>query len=110
MSDERFHHQIRLSAKELEDAEMAVHRADAMLKKTVAEMKLRAKAAGVKTQGECETYADQSEEVFRARLDLGVAEARRAAARVELKAREADLEEEKMRQYSLMREMRRYGA
>lgn len=110
VTEEKFQHQIRLSARELQEAELAVHRADAELKKTLAQMKLRAAAEGVKTVADRETYADQSDEVFTARITLGQAEARRAAMRVELKAREADFDQWKAQLYMANREARRYGA
>lgn len=109
MSEERFQHQIRLSASDLEQAERAVHRAEADLKKTIAMTKLQAAANGIKTAASQEIYADSTDAVYEARLTLGMAEAKRQAARVELKAREADFEQWKVEQYQLNREARRYG-
>ncbi len=110
MDLETFEHAIRQSRDEVYEAEVIFGEAEAKLAQLIAKKKTEALANGLKSAAAAEIYADASDDVFNARLAVATAKAALSAAKIELKAREADAEQWKAKLYAQMREQRRYGA
>lgn len=108
--EESYHQAIRDISLELEKSEYRLAQAEAELKKLIAIKKIEAAAQGVKTAAAQDTWADSLDEVFQARLAVGVASGQRSAARARLKAAEVEFEQWKANLYLNNREARRYGA
>ena len=69
---ESWQHQITNLGPEIAKAEEDLAKAEAIVKKLKAQKELEATARGVKTVSAQQTYADSSEELYQARLKVGV--------------------------------------
>ena len=113
MSDEiqeNWQHEIRNLVPLIEQAMYQVHEKDAEVKKLQATLKLEAMDKGIKTNSGQETYAEASDELYRARLKVGVAKGTLEAIRVQLKSLEIGYEVWRTRVVSQRKEQARYGA
>lgn len=109
-TEEKFHQAIRDISVELDRAEYRVAEAEAELRRLIAVKKIEAAANGVKTAAAQDTWADSLDEVFQARLAVGVANGQKSATRARLRAAEVEFEQWKAMLYLNNREARRYGA
>ena len=102
MSDEiqeNWQHEIRNLVPLIEQAMYQVHEKDAEVKKLLATLKLEAMDKGIKTNSGQDTYAEASDELYRARLKVGVAKGTLEAIRVQLKSLEIGYEVLRTRGY-----------
>jgi len=83
---------------------------EAEVKKLNAQLKLIALGNGIKTSSAQETHAESSEELYEARLKVGVAKGGLSSLRVKLKALEIGFEEWRTKMVNEREERRRYGA
>ena len=107
---ENWMHQIRSLAPTMEKIEYEVYKCEAEVKKLQAQLKLKALAEGIKTTSAQETYAEASNELYEARLRVGVAKGTLSALKVNLKGLEIGFEEWRTKQVSARKEQARYGA
>ena len=107
---ENWMHQIRSLAPTMEQTEYEVHKCEAKVKKLQAQLKLKALAEGIKTTSAQETYAEASDDLYEARLRVGVAKGTLSALKVNLKGLEVGFEEWRTKQVSARKERERYGA
>ena len=113
MSDEiqeNWQHEIRNLVPLIEQAMYQVHEKDAEVKKLLATLKLEAMDKGIKPNSGQDTYAEASDELYRARLKVGVAKGTLEAIRVQLKSLEIGYEVWRTREVSQRKEQARYGA
>ena len=73
-------------------------------------MKLKALAEGIKTTSAQETYAEASNELYEARLRVGVSKGALSALKISLKSLEIGFEEWRTKMVNAREERRRYGA
>tara|TARA_R100000426_G_C4820396_1_gene110208 strand:- start:861 stop:1196 length:336 start_codon:yes stop_codon:yes gene_type:complete len=107
---ESWMHKIRSLAPTIESTEYEVYKCEAEVKKLQAQLKLQALGEGIKTTSAQETYAEASEELYKARLRVGVAKGALSALKVNLKGFEVGFEEWRTKQVSARKERDRYGA
>ena len=107
---ENWMHQIRSLAPTMEKTEYEVYKCEAEVKKLQAQLKLKALGEGIKTTSAQETYAEASNELYEARLRVGVAKGTLSALKVNLKGLEIGVEEWRTKQVSARKERDRYGA
>lgn len=100
---------IREYAPKIQKAEYDVHRTEADVKKISAQLKMKAMAEGIKTTSGQETWAENEEELYLARLEVGLAKGHLQALKVELKALEVGFEEWRTQMVNEREEMKRYG-
>jgi len=110
MDEEDFAAAIRGAGKAVEIAEWDLAKADAIERRTVAVVMMKAEAGGAKTNAAQLRAADESMETYGARLDRGVAKGKLAAARAELMAAEIQFKTWQTKQASVRMEKRAYGA
>ena len=113
MSDEvneSWFDRIRNLADALETAVRNTHEAKAELKKTIAQTKLRALAEGHKTAVSQEIYADNTDVVFQARLNVGVAESLVDSTKVKIDALKVGFQEWQTKTVNAREERKRYNA
>jgi hypothetical protein len=91
--EESYAHRIRSMAGTFEKVEHELVKCDADVKKLHAQLKVKALSEGIKTSSAQDTYAEASEELYQARLKVGVAKGALSALRVKLKALEIGFEE-----------------
>jgi|TARA_R100001443_G_scaffold42714_1_gene55973 hypothetical protein len=108
--NERWFDQIRGLATVLEKAVRDSHEAKAQLKKIIAQTKLKALAEGHKTAVSQEIYADNTIEVFEARLNVGVAESLVDSTKVNIDAYKIGFQEWQTRTVNAREERKRYNA
>ena len=108
--EESWMQKIREIAPVIEKTEYEVFRCDAEVKKLHAQLKVKALGEGIKTSSAQDTYAESSEELYQARLKVGVAKGALSALRVKLKALEIGFEEWRTKMVNEREERRRYGA
>ena len=108
--NERWMDRFRRLAKDIQAAEYTLIKREAQVKKLQAQHKVSALGSGIKTSSAQETYAESQEDLYLARLEIGVAKGALSAARVELKALEVGFEEWRTRSANKREEMKRYGA
>jgi|TARA_R110000824_G_scaffold101566_2_gene241210 chromosome segregation ATPase len=108
--EESYAHRIRSLAPTIEKVEHELVKCDAEVKKLHAQLKLRALGDGIKTSSAQETHAEASEELYQARLKIGVAKGALSALRINLKALEIGFEEWRTKMVNEREERRRYGA
>ena len=109
-SQERWMQEIRGFAPKLERAERSLARQEALLKKLLAQRKLQAVSVGCKTVASQEIFADNDDDVFKARLRVGVAKGRLVQLKVELDAIKLGFEEWRTHMVNRREEVKRYGA
>lgn len=107
--EETWMHQIRTLAPVMEKTEYQVFKCDAQVKKLLATLKLKALANGNKTHSAQETWAESQEELYEARLRVGVAKGALSALKVNLKALEIGFEEWRTKAVNERAERKRYG-
>tara|TARA_R110002020_G_scaffold216326_4_gene423821 strand:+ start:2016 stop:2357 length:342 start_codon:yes stop_codon:yes gene_type:complete len=108
--EETWMHQMRKLAPLIEKTEYEVVKCDAEVKKLLATLKLKALSTGVKTTSGQETLAESHDELYEARLRVGVAKGALAALKVNLKALEVGFEEWRSKMVNKREERKRYGA
>tara|TARA_R100001126_G_scaffold99752_1_gene76009 strand:- start:423 stop:773 length:351 start_codon:yes stop_codon:yes gene_type:complete len=107
---ESWEHRIRSMAPKIKEAEESLAKADASVKKLLAELKIKAFAAGAKTSSAQETQAESSDELFKKRLSVGTAKGEISSLKVELKSLEVGFEEWRTKMVNAREERKRYGA
>lgn len=110
MNDERYAEELRSISKRLHNAVSAEARIEADLKRTIAQVMLAAEASGVKAHNAQTRAADLDDDVYRLRLDLGVARGSVQALRLEAKRVEIAFETYRTRMATERAERRAYGA
>lgn len=110
MNEENFAQAIREVAEMLRDAEYAVAKTEADVKRIIAKAMVEAEMNGNKTAAAQARYADESDAVFKARLEHGVAKGQLAYAKAELKAREVAFEHWRTKAATLRMERKAYNA
>jgi len=108
--EESYAHRIRSIAPVIEKVEHELIKCEAEVKKLNAQLKLIALGNGIKTSSAQETHAESSEELYEARLKVGVAKGGLSSLRVKLKALEIGFEEWRTKMVNEREERRRYGA
>lgn len=106
---ERFAENIRRCGGRIRKAQEELSRAEAELKRTIARVKVEGAALGIKANNAQEDYADRSDDVFNARLHVGVCRGELDAAMTERRACEVDFELWRTKQANDRAEGRRYG-
>mgnify|MGYP003108958914 FL=1 len=101
---------IRNLAPVIEKAEIEVFKAEADVKKILAMLKTKAMGLGHKTTSAQETYAENQDEIYQARLSVGVAKGFLSSAKIQLKALEVGFEEWRTKMVNAREERKRYGA
>lgn len=107
--EESWMHRIRSLAPVIEKTEYEVFRCEAEVKKLLATLKLKALGRGVKTTSAQDTWAESQEELYQARLEIGVAKGALSALKVNLRALDVGFEEWRTKMVSEREERRRYG-
>jgi hypothetical protein len=108
--EESWQERIRQLAPLIEKTEYEVFKCEAEVKKLQATLKLKALGDGVKTNSAQETWAESKEELYEARLRVGVAKGALSALKVSLKSLEIGFEEWRTKMVNAREERRRYGA
>jgi hypothetical protein len=109
MTEENFAQAIREVAVMLRDAEYRVARTEADVKRVVAKAMVEGEMNGHKSAVAQSRYADESDVVFNARLEHGVAKGELAFAKAELKAREIAFEHWRTKAATLRMERKAYN-
>ena len=107
---EKWIDRIRAMAPRLENAEKEVFVADADLKRKLAKKKLEATSEGCRTVSAQEVYAEDSDDVYQARLHIATTKGILMGLKVELKALEVGFEEWRTKMVNSREERKRYGA
>lgn len=107
---EKWIDRIRAMAPKLAEAERKVFMADADLKRTLARKKLEATAEGCRTVSAQEVYAEDSKEVYIARMEIATTKGILMGLKVELKSLEVGFEEWRTKMVNSREERKRYGA
>lgn len=106
---EGFAEQVRACGRNIQKAQVALAKAEATLKRTIALKKAECMGYGVKANNAQEDYADKSDEVFDARLAVGVARGALDAAITERRAAEIEFELWRTKRADDRAERGRYG-
>ncbi len=107
---ENWMQEIRSLAPVIEKAEYELFKTEADVKKIFALLKTKAMSEGHKTNTAQETYAENQEELYQARLKVGVAKGFLSSCKVQLKALEIGFEEWRTKMVNAREERKRYGA
>jgi hypothetical protein len=110
LQDEKWMHAISQFAGLLEQAEYEVFEAEAIIKKTKARLMLEATAKGYKTAASQDVFAENSDSLYQARLDLGVKKGKLTATKVRLDAVKIGFDEWRTKMVNSREEQKRYGA
>tara|TARA_R100000951_G_scaffold57914_2_gene48647 strand:+ start:2111 stop:2452 length:342 start_codon:yes stop_codon:yes gene_type:complete len=113
MSDdivESWQDKIRSMSPSISAGEYELIKCDADIKRLQARLELQAAASGHKTINAQKNQADNSDELYQARLRLGVAKGALAGLKIELKALETGFEEWRTKMVNMREEKKRYGA
>lgn len=110
MDEEKYAQSIRDVARILKDAEIGVATTEADLKRVTAKVMVTAELEGNKTTAAQTRCADESDEVYAARVSHGIAKGELAWAKAEFKAREIAFETWRTKMASLRLERKAYGA
>ena len=110
LQDEKWMHSIRQFAGLVEKAEYEVFEAEAIIKKTKARLMLEATGQGYKSAASQEVFAENSDTLYQARLDLGVTKGSLSAIKVRLDAVKVGFEEWRTKMVNQREEQKRYGA
>jgi|TARA_R100001530_G_scaffold136356_2_gene116670 hypothetical protein len=108
--EESWMQRIRDIAPVIEKTEYEVFRCDAEVKKLHATLKMQALADGMKTSSAQETWAESQQELYLARLRVGVAKGTLSALKITLKSLEIGFEEWRTKMVNAREERKRYGA
>jgi len=108
--EESWMQRIRDIAPVIEKTEYEVFRCDAEVKKLHATLKMQALADGMKTSSAQETWAESQQELYLARLKVGVAKGTLSALKITLKSLEIGFEEWRTKMVNAREERKRYGA
>ena len=103
-------HKIRNLAPVIEKAEYELHKTKADEKRIMAKLKATALSQGHKTVASQESYAENQDELYQARLKVGVAKGFLSSCKVQLKALEIGFEEWRTKMVNAREERKRYGA
>lgn len=105
---ESWQDKIRELAPKIANAEYKLLKAQADIKKLQAKLELIATSRGVKTISAQKTYADNSDELYEARLKEGVAKGSLSALKIELKSLDVGFEEWRTKMVNAREERKRY--
>ncbi len=105
---ETWQDKIRELAPKISNAEYNLLKAQADIKKLQAKLELIATSQGVKTISAQKTYADNSDELYEARLKEGVAKGSLSALKIELKSLDVGFEEWRTKMVNAREERKRY--
>ena len=105
---ESWQDKIRELAPKISNAEYNLLKAQADIKKLQAKLELIATSQGVKTISAQKTYADNSDELYEARLKEGVAKGSLSALKIELKTLDVGFEEWRTKMVNAREERKRY--
>jgi gluconate kinase len=106
---EQWMHRIRSLAPQLQQAENDVFVAEANLKRLLAQLKLKATAEGCRTVAAQEVYAENSQDVYDARIEIGRCKGLLMGLKVQLKSLEVGFEEWRTKMVNYREEKKRYG-
>ena len=101
---------IRAMAPKLAKAESDVFVADADLKRLLAQKKLKATSEGCRTVSAQDVYAENTQEVYSARLEIAKTKGVLMGLKVQLKSLEVGFEEWRTQMVNSREERKRYGA
>jgi len=107
---ESWMHQIRSLAEPIQQAEYEVFEAEANVKKTIARLKLEATHKGKTTVSAQEVYAENTEQLHAARLNVGLKRGQLSGLKVKLDAIKIGFEEWRTKMVNHREEKKRYGA
>ena len=107
---EDFAEHVRACGRAIRDAQIGLAKAEASCKRIIAMKKTEAMGVGVKANNAQEDYADRSDEVYKARLAVGVARGTLDAAQSEKRAAEIEFELWRTKRADERAERQRYGA
>lgn len=107
---EQWMHKIRKLAPKLQDAEFQVFVAEAEMKKLNAKLRLIATSKGCKTVSAQEVFAENTNEMYEARINLGKNKGALMGLKVQLKALEVGFDEWRTKMVNSREEQKRYGA
>ena len=110
IEQEQFANNIREAGEAVREAEEKACEMEAEEKKQFALLQVRAMGEGYKTVASQTTYADSSEEMYRARLNRGTAKAAIAAAKANLLAAEVEFKVWQTQMATMRQEKRVYGS
>lgn len=112
MSDEqveRWMDKIRSLAEPIRNAEYQIHKTDALIKKTLAQSKLKAFGEGHKTIASQEVYAENNPDLYKLRLELAVSKSNLSSLKVKLESYKIGFEEWRTEMVNAREEARRYN-
>jgi hypothetical protein len=109
-AEESWMQQIRNIAPIIEKTEYEVFKCEAEVKKLHATLKMQALGSGMKTSSAQETWAESQQELYLARLKVGVSKGALSALKINLKALEIGFEEWRTKMVNAREERKRYGA
>ena len=101
---------IRELSTVIEKAEYELVASEADVKKINATLKMTALSEGFKTNSAQETYAENQDELYNARLKVGVAKGFLSSVKLQIRALEIGFEEWRTKMANLRMERSRYGA
>jgi hypothetical protein len=107
---ETWQDKIRRIASDIQNAEFAVFKAEADMKKLQASLELQAMATGAKTISAQKTLAENDSKLYDARLKHGMAKGNLSGLKIELKSLEIGFEEWRTKNANIRSERSRYGA
>ena len=107
---ESWQNKIRSLAPKLSTAEEELFKSEADVKRLQAKLELIAAAKGAKTISAQKTYADNTDELYLARLTVGVCKGQVSAIKIELKSLDVGFEEWRTKMANAREERKRYGA
>ena len=99
---------IRGLAPVLEKAEIEVHNEKANLQRLMARLKTEAIAHGNKSVASQETYAENKEVIYQARLNVGIAQGHLMSVKVQIDALKIGFEEWRTKKINEREERKRY--
>jgi|TARA_R100000664_G_scaffold12703_1_gene20415 hypothetical protein len=108
--EESWMQKIRDIAPVIEKTEYEVFKCEAEVKKLHATLKMQALSDGMKTSSAQETWAESQQELYLARLKVGVAKGTLSALKINLKSLEIGFEEWRTKMVNAREERKRYGA
>ena len=107
--EEHWINKIRSLAEPIQNAEYEIFEEEANVKRLMARLKLEATAKGCKTVSAQEVYADNSDDMYAARLEVGKKRGILAALKVKLDAYTIGFEEWRTKMGNRREEAKRYG-
>ncbi len=110
MEEELWMHRIRKLAEPIQKAEYEVFEADANVKRIIARLKLEATHKGCTTVSAQEVYAENTDQLHAARLNIGLKKGQLAGLKVQLDAIKIGFEEWRTKMVNMREERKNYGA